>query len=282
MKALFALFLFTATVFAQFNTTSPNVAQAIEFGHRVNPSLPNFPVHTNPEAAVTRTHKAAFNLAARDTQLEADVASRLAPTLSPLRLTRRIALLVITEERIPYARITNDGVFVMTSLVARKEFGTGRDFTSGLLLRELARFTLVADFGQAVSRGDAGQLQLVDLKITALAVRFAHSAGLPTTTIQHAITFINVKAPGTPSTYPTDRILFAGHFVANNPVSLPATIPNAPRSVNRFLSVLSQTSQAINPASRPVIANNRTAEELHLRSLDRAPSSDHAAVIAAV
>lgn len=231
-----------------------------------NVRLPALPVQTNPEPLVHRTHKAVFNLAARDTVLEADITARLEPTLRALRLSSRLVVLVISDDRIPYARLTRDGVFVLTSVLARREFGTNRDFTTGLLLRELARLALIAEFGNAVARADAAQLQLVDLKITDLACQFATNADIALKHIQFALTLIGSKTPGTPSTYPTDRLLYPGVFVTGG----------APIPVPRIFKLKFEAPALL----RPVLNNNRTADDLHLRGSDRASTREHAAVIA--
>lgn len=128
------------TTFAQFGAASGPVAEAINYGQSVNAtSIANaqqFAVKSPAqiEAATANLHRKVFNPAPRDNSLEAQVASLIAPTLSKLNLNARIGVLVIQDDVIPYAHVSRDGVFVMTSCVARGM--AGFRYAIGFLLRE--------------------------------------------------------------------------------------------------------------------------------------------------
>lgn len=263
MKFVVFLALLSTTAFAQFGTgtgVSPTTAAAIEWGKSVNPNSYTFASFSlNNGQSVAKLHQSLFNLAPRDEKLEADVAVRIAPVLAKLNFSNRIAILVVADDRIPYARITKDGVFIITSVLARKEFGTGRDFAVGTFLRELARTRLLSEFGQAATEASSEKLQIIDLKVTAAASLLSKMTDVSPNTLKAAITQFNAKVKGTPSTYETDKRLFATEF---QPVT---TQPKT--KLGRFMS---------NVASSP----SRTYDELHAKGLNFAPTEDHFQVIA--
>jgi hypothetical protein len=273
---LLLLVLITTVASAQFSKSTgvtTNLAAAIEWGKSQSANSITAPLSFSSrtleqkERAVAQLHGKLFNLAQRDQKLETQVAETLLPVLSQLGAQDKIAILVVKDDIIPYARLTSDGVFVMTSCLAKGDF-VGLQYRKSFFLRELVRLSLINEFGQAVAKASANDLQLVDLKITAGAALLANVLEVQQSDLRGAIVQYATRAPGTQSTYQTDQRLFPREFA-------PQQAGTTPKGLSKLIGLAKQLE-----GTQSTPASLRSVDDLHTRGNDIAPTSDHEKVIA--
>ncbi len=230
--SILTIAMFCLTAQAQFtSSTKPNdlVNQAFQNGRAFDSRgavqmLQRLP-ELSPEQQernASALHQQLFNAVSRDRKREEIAAKSLAPLLQKLNLINKISLLILDDLQTPYVRLTGQGVFVVTMILARPM--DNKDRMGGYFLRELTRLALSNEYAAAINTPSIKGLQLIDLTITAGSTKLAMESGFPLADLRSAQLWASgLERTSLTSTFPTDLQLF-GKGVGQTPAT--ATKPS--------------------------------------------------------